>query len=307
MQKNVQLPDQIAAFLGKKMEITLASEGESEQDNLHFIDWAALQGEEDADDLIEYFLNDECLQKIEAGELWPFAVLGLMHNPYSFQEMGNNGLLLIELNSPTPENPPVIWLKEDVFTQLAPAFSALQLSEFVEEENSANESGDSLETSPWKEIWDESVQLAQGQYYPEAIEKLNQLLEQFPEHADVDMALSQVYASSGLFDKATFHAMRASNNEMFEVKYQINVAQIFKDAEQWPLVKKEAEIALTFLSDEESDKKQRAQCFALIGMAHFHLGDVVAAAEFCKKAVAAHSMVFIRVSGLREVMQELGA
>ncbi len=118
----------IENYISKKNEVVI----NEEKDTIEFVDWDALSEamDENYNDIFDYFINDEdCEEKINNGKWKPFGLLGLMHNPYSYAEMGNSGLLLFDLSAGDEKDPAIILWKNNEATVLAEHFSALDLSE----------------------------------------------------------------------------------------------------------------------------------------------------------------------------------
>lgn len=118
----------IEKFISKKIEIII----DEEPDNIEFVDWDALceKMNESYNEIFDYFINDDdCEEKITNGAWKPFGLLGLMHNPYSYAEMGNSGLLLFDLSKGNESDPAVILWRNDEVIPLVDHFSELELSE----------------------------------------------------------------------------------------------------------------------------------------------------------------------------------
>jgi hypothetical protein len=118
----------IAPFLPKKMEIII----KGKEDNIIFIDWDEIvKGEnDDYEDILEYFVQKEsCIKKIDKLEWKPFGLLGLCHNPDSFAEMSNHGMLLFDLTGKDKNDPPVILWKDEESKTVASHFSELKINE----------------------------------------------------------------------------------------------------------------------------------------------------------------------------------
>jgi hypothetical protein len=118
----------IEPLLPKKLEVII----QGETDNIIVIDWDQIvKGEnDDYEDILGYFVeNKSCQKKIDKLEWKPFGLLGLCHNPDSFAETSNHGLLLFDLTNKDKNNPPVILWKDEKSKTIAQHFSELKITE----------------------------------------------------------------------------------------------------------------------------------------------------------------------------------
>ena len=123
----------IEPYLSARTEIII----NGENDTITFVDWDALSEDmgDDYTDILDYFVDDEmCEDRIATGDWKPFGLLGLMHNPDSYSEMGNNGLLLFDVSDEEATNPSIVLWKEGEATVIAQHFSELEISVVEEEE-----------------------------------------------------------------------------------------------------------------------------------------------------------------------------
>ena len=109
-------------YLGKDLTIVI----DDEIENLIMLDWNALSSG-DLTDIYEYFMDDDCIDKVENEEWLPIGLLGLTHSPDSYAEMSHGGLLLLDLGI-DEENPPVIRFYESEEAAIAKEFGALQIT-----------------------------------------------------------------------------------------------------------------------------------------------------------------------------------
>jgi hypothetical protein len=140
--------DLIEPLLPKKLEIII----HDEKDNIIVIDWAKMEAEHDetmkkvegmSEDerndylsynetdlmqIFEYFITGDCESKVDDKEWLPFGLLGLCHNPDSFAEMSNNGLLLFDMTQKDKNDPPVILWYDDESETIAKHFSELKIT-----------------------------------------------------------------------------------------------------------------------------------------------------------------------------------
>lgn len=144
----VKIKNIIEPYLSKRLEVKV----NDEKTNLLIIDWTAIEKdhekviaktknmtEQEKDsfwshtttDLMaisEYFIiESDYEEKIEDKEWLPFGLLGLDHNPDSFAEMNNDGLLVFDLTEGDKIDPPVILLTDGECETLAPNFSKLKI------------------------------------------------------------------------------------------------------------------------------------------------------------------------------------
>jgi hypothetical protein len=134
-------------YFGKDLTIVIDDDNE----NLIMLDWDSLSKEYaeltskmkgmtqeqmgdflqanscDLMDIYEYFMDDDCIDKVENEEWLPIGLLGLAHSPDSYAEMSHSGLLLLDL-SVDEENPPVIRFYESEEAAIAEDFEALQIT-----------------------------------------------------------------------------------------------------------------------------------------------------------------------------------
>ncbi|AEV99009.1 hypothetical protein A4D02_10650 [Niastella koreensis] len=134
-------------YFGKDLTVVIDDDNE----NLIMLDWDALSREYaeltskmkgmtqeqmgdflqanscDLMDIYEYFMDDDCIGKVENEEWLPIGLLGLTHSPDSYAEMSHGGLLLLDLGV-DEENPPVIRFYESEEAAIAEDFEALQIT-----------------------------------------------------------------------------------------------------------------------------------------------------------------------------------
>ena len=117
----------IEQYISKSTEVVI----NDEKDTVTFIDWDALSktmGEE-YNDILDYFVNDEeCEDKIATGDWKPFGLMGLTHNPESYSEMGNTGLLLFDVSDEETTDPSILLWKEGESTIIAEHFAELEIT-----------------------------------------------------------------------------------------------------------------------------------------------------------------------------------
>jgi len=77
----------------------------------------------------EYFMDEDCEDKIDDDDWFPFGLLGLSHNPDSFAEMSNRGLLLFNISKKDNQDPPIILYRNSKSKVIADSFSELEISE----------------------------------------------------------------------------------------------------------------------------------------------------------------------------------
>lgn len=142
------LKETIAPLLDKALLINLFDEEET----LHVIDWIQIEDEHDelvdkmegmSDEeaeaylnsnesalmqICDYFMDDECLDRVENGEWLPFGLLGLTYKPSSYAEMGNGGMLLFDI-SEDEENPAIILYRDGNEEVLAESLQELVINE----------------------------------------------------------------------------------------------------------------------------------------------------------------------------------
>ncbi len=139
----------IEPFISKELEIVI----DGVKDNLFVFDWKKIEAEHElimtkvkgmsedqlGDFLLEnetalmqiseYFMDEESEDKIDDDDWFPFGLLGLCHNPDSFAEISNNGLLLFDISKKDNDNPPIILYKDSKSKKIAENFSGLEISE----------------------------------------------------------------------------------------------------------------------------------------------------------------------------------
>ncbi|MBO9205203.1 MULTISPECIES: hypothetical protein [Niastella] len=142
----------LQSYIGKDLTIVINEENE----NLIMLDWEQLDGEYaemsskmkgmtqeqmgdflqgnscDLMDIYDYFMDDDCIERVENKEWLPIGLLGLCHGPESYAEMFHGGILLLDLSA-DPENPPVIRFYESEESTIAEEFDSLQIT-VVEED-----------------------------------------------------------------------------------------------------------------------------------------------------------------------------
>jgi hypothetical protein len=142
------LKETIAPLLDKALLINLFDEEET----LHVIDWtkieeeheelvSKIEGMSDAEaeaflnsnesalmQICDYFMDDECLDRVENGEWIPFGLLGLTYRPNDYAEMGNGGMLLFDI-SEDEENPAIILYRDGNEEVLAENLEELVINE----------------------------------------------------------------------------------------------------------------------------------------------------------------------------------
>jgi hypothetical protein len=138
----------IEPLLNKALTINL----NDEEETLTVIDWIEIENEHEAlfektEDMTEeemeeflnnnetslmqicdYFMDDDCLDRVENEEWLPFGLLGLTHKPTSFAEMGNGGILLFDI-SEDEANPTIILYRDGNEEVLADTFEELVINE----------------------------------------------------------------------------------------------------------------------------------------------------------------------------------
>ncbi|WP_037576468.1 hypothetical protein [Sporocytophaga myxococcoides] len=139
-------------FVGKPLTVIINDEDE----NLHVFDWGKLEKEHDkiiaqtkgmtedqmsdflshngSDlmDIYDYYMDDDCIEKVENKEWVPFGILGLSHNIDSYAEMGHAGLLLLDV-AEDEENPSVVLYLDSEAETIAPSFDGLEILESDED------------------------------------------------------------------------------------------------------------------------------------------------------------------------------
>jgi hypothetical protein len=138
----------IEPLLSKKLEVVI----NGEKDNIIFIDWDKIESEHDKTmkkvkdmpederndylsyngtdlmQIFEYFITEDCESKVDDKEWLPFGLLGLCHNPDSYAELSNNGLLLFDLTQKDKNDPPVILWYDNESQTIAQHFSELKMN-----------------------------------------------------------------------------------------------------------------------------------------------------------------------------------
>ncbi|MGN6647115.1 MAG: hypothetical protein ACTHJT_11350 [Cytophaga sp.] len=77
--------------------------------------------------IYDYFMDDDCIDKVENNEWLPIGVLGLSYPVNNFADMGHAGLLLLDLSA-DEENPPVIHFRDSEEDVIAESFRDLQIN-----------------------------------------------------------------------------------------------------------------------------------------------------------------------------------
>ncbi len=78
--------------------------------------------------IYDYFMDDDCIEKVENKEWMPIGVLGLSHPVDSFAEMGHAGILLLDLSA-DEENPQVVYFLDSEEQVIADSFGNLKITE----------------------------------------------------------------------------------------------------------------------------------------------------------------------------------
>ncbi len=141
-------------FIGKPLTVIINDEDE----NLHVFDWSKLEKEHykiiaktngmtdaqrndflshngsDLMDIYDYYMDEDCIEKVENKQWLPFGILGLPHNIDSYAEMDHAGLLLLDV-SEYEENPSVVLYLDSEAETIADTFEELEIAETDEDED----------------------------------------------------------------------------------------------------------------------------------------------------------------------------
>ncbi len=141
-------------FIGKPLTVIINDEDET----LHVFDWAKLEKEHetmivktdgmtdaqrndflshngsDLMDIYDYYLDEDCIEKVENKQWIPFGILGLPNNIDSYAEMDHAGLLLLDV-SEDQENPSVVLYLDSEAETIADTFEELEIAEMDEDED----------------------------------------------------------------------------------------------------------------------------------------------------------------------------
>jgi hypothetical protein len=305
----MSLPSELESLRNEKLTVEFSFDGKIISDNLCLIDWdkmARAQDEATLNDLAdvqEYFMNDQLIDKVFAKEYLPFALLGLNHNPGSFQESSNGGMLLLKTKSQSDRSQQVFWFHDDDLKSINLTLKELKISKYDEPESDSTDTSNSnkLEESPFREIWQQTISLSIANKDDEAIVMLKDLAEKLPESAEVQLALAQMYTKKKDWVKAHEAITFAITNELFEAKYLIAEAILYLHQENWSKALQLAEDSFNLA--DEANRIIYAQFLGVMGVARSKLGQPELAAENLKKAKELFSMIGSKIPFFRE---ELG-
>jgi hypothetical protein len=148
----------LSPFLGKTLSLILNDEDET----LHVFEWSAIEKEHakvleaakgmteeqmhvyldkhrtDLMDLYDYYMDDDCIEKVEQREWIPFGIVGLPHNIDSYAEMDHAGLLLMDV-SQNADNPSVVLYLDSEAETIANSLEELDIAEIDEDEDDFDE------------------------------------------------------------------------------------------------------------------------------------------------------------------------
>jgi hypothetical protein len=141
-------------FIGKPLTVIINDEDET----LHVFDWAKFEKEHetmiaktdgmtdaqrndflshngsDLMDIYDYYMDEDCIEKVENKQWIPFGILGLPNNIDSYAEMDHAGLLLLDV-SEDQENPSVVLYLDSEAETIADTFEELEIAEMDEDED----------------------------------------------------------------------------------------------------------------------------------------------------------------------------
>jgi len=161
-------------FVGKPLTVVINDEDE----NLHVFDWAKLENEHDkiiaktkgmteaqmsdflshngSDlmDIYDYYMDDDCIEKVENKEWVPFGILGLSHNLDSYAEMDHAGLLLLDVSEDEASPSVVLYLDSEAET-VADSFDELEIAESDEDADEDFDEDEDFDDADFDEEEDE--------------------------------------------------------------------------------------------------------------------------------------------------------
>ncbi|GAL83971.1 hypothetical protein MYP_1199 [Sporocytophaga myxococcoides] len=147
--------------MGKPLTVIINDEDET----LHVFDWSMLEKEHDkiisktsgmiesersvflehnrSDlmDIYDFYLDEDCIEKVENKQWIPFGILGLSSNIDSYAEMDHAGLLLLDV-SEDQENPSVVFYLDSEAETIAACLEELEIAETEEDDDDDFEDDD---------------------------------------------------------------------------------------------------------------------------------------------------------------------
>lgn len=293
------MKDWLAANIGKKLKVVLAGAGE----NLIVIDWDELK-EEESDDgetraqhIFDYFVDDGALEKINSGEWIPMGVLGLTHDPDSFAEMNNGGLLLVDLKG-------VVFHHHRGNTiRVADNVDALQIEDMEVKKPDVDPSKTHLE-EPYLEVWEKTGELIRQGAFSEAIQTLRPLLRELPNNMTIVCQVATLLSKGGDVRSALELLEAAESLKISESRVAVKRGEILMESGDLKQAKEFAEKAMQFAAVTKT-KADLTRAHALLGVLCMKSGDETEGLDHLKKAHELSSIISATVSGFGEYSARL--